>query len=120
MIQIMYSRLCFFAMISTTLADLVRSNHVLCLTQAGYGTIFSLVTHGFHGEEMIRLKAKYQCSTLLNGTTAEALALVGMIFKIPYPACVSLALPYGIEHSRQTGRMILFCMFYALFSFVFL
>ena len=46
-------------------------------TQAGYGTIFSLVTHGFHAEAIIRLKAKYQCSTPLNGTTAEALALVG-------------------------------------------
>ena len=27
--------------------------------QHPYGTIFSLVTHGFHAEAMIRLKAKY-------------------------------------------------------------
>ena len=51
------------------------------ITQAGYGTIFSLVTHGFHAKAIIRLKAKYQieCSTLLNGTTAEALVLVGCV-----------------------------------------
>ena len=40
-------------------------------TQAGYGTIFSLVTHGFHTEAIIRLKA--------NGTTAKALVLVGCV-----------------------------------------
>ena len=48
-------------------------------TQAGYGTTFSLVTHGFHAEAIFRLKAEYQRSTLLNGTTAEALVLVGCV-----------------------------------------
>ena len=46
----------------------------------------SLVTHGFHAEAIIRLKAKYQCSTLLNGTTAEALVLVGCVEFVFMPA----------------------------------
>ena len=59
------------------------------LARAGYGTIFSLVTNGFHAEAIIRLKAKYQCSTLLNGTTAEALVLVGCV-EFFFHACIWL------------------------------
>ena len=41
-------------------AESAQCRKVELNTQGGYGTIFSLVTHGFYAEAIIRLKEKYQ------------------------------------------------------------